>query len=90
MVPKFGIDYIADFLDLFGRVIEQDGKLYCSNKCIGRFVRKHDTLVELVTGVRMIIDWNEDDVIPNRDRLQEFKGVFSPAMVCYERIMQLS
>ena len=94
-IPGFGAEYIADFLDLFGRVVEEDGTLVCTRKCIGMFVRKHSLLVELVTGMRVSIDWNEEDededggeIIPHRDRMQEFRGVYSAALVCYERIMQ--
>lgn len=94
-IPEFGREYISNFLDLFGSVIdiENDGKLICTRRCIGQFVRKHAMLVELVTGIRMVIDWNEsdedeDEIVTDRDRMEEFKGVFSAAMVCYERIMQ--
>ena len=92
-IPRFSKEYIADYLDLFGKVIEDDGRLICTKRCIGQFVRKHAMLVELVTGIRMLIDWNigdedKDETITDRDRMEEFKAVFSAAMVCYERITQ--
>lgn len=83
--------YVADFLDLFGRVIEDDGKLYCTTRCVVQFVQKHGALVELVTGTRPVTVETEDgDIIPDKDRVEEFKQVFSAALVCYEKIILLT
>lgn len=82
--------YVADFLDLFGRVIEDDGKLYCTTSCVVKFVRKHGALVELVTGIRMMVQSQDtEEIVPDKDRLEEFKQVFNAALVCYERINSL-
>ena len=74
--------------------------LRCSRNQIIRFVEKHRDIVYMITSVPMFVprttdnddvtseEDDDDDHIPNRDRLQEFMCVFSPATVCYERMLQ--
>lgn len=87
------LDYMIDFLRLFNRVVEQDGVLHCTRAQIVEFYDQFNSFVHLVTNIPMVLpdapDDEDDETLPERDRLQEFIAVYSPAFICYSRIKQM-